>query len=95
MSYYKKGVDGFFIDNCDVYYFMGLGLEGSKSQKVSSRKLFQGLKTILKNLRTRYNKPVIINGGDAFSLRDLLGHTNIETTKIYVERCRGASNGYY
>ncbi len=27
----------------------------------------------------------IINGGDAFSLRDLLGHTNIETTKIYVD----------
>ena len=27
----------------------------------------------------------VINGGDAFSLRDLLGHTNIETTKIYVD----------
>lgn len=27
----------------------------------------------------------IINGGDAFSLCDLLGHTNIETTKIYVD----------
>lgn len=27
----------------------------------------------------------IINGGDAFSLRDFLGHTNIETTKIYVD----------
>jgi len=27
----------------------------------------------------------IINGGDPFSLRDLLGHTNIETTKIYVD----------
>ena len=27
----------------------------------------------------------IINGGDPFSLRNLLGHTNIETTKIYVD----------
>lgn len=27
----------------------------------------------------------VINGSDAFSLRDLLGHTNIETTKIYVD----------
>lgn len=27
----------------------------------------------------------VINGGDPFSLRDLLGHTNIETTKIYVD----------
>lgn len=26
----------------------------------------------------------VINGGDPFSLCDLLGHTNIETTKIYV-----------
>ena len=27
----------------------------------------------------------VINGCDPFSLRDLLGHTNIETTKIYVD----------
>lgn len=27
----------------------------------------------------------VINGGDPFSLRNLLGHTNIETTKIYVD----------
>ncbi len=27
----------------------------------------------------------VINGGDPFSLRDLLEHTNIETTKIYVD----------
>ena len=27
----------------------------------------------------------VINGGDAFLPRDLLGHTNIETTKIYVD----------
>lgn len=27
----------------------------------------------------------VINGGDPFSLRDLMGHTSIETTKIYVD----------
>ncbi len=27
----------------------------------------------------------VINGGDPFSLRELLGHTSIETTKIYVD----------
>ena len=27
----------------------------------------------------------IINGGDPFSLKDLLGHTNLETTNIYVD----------
>ena len=65
-KYNNKGVDGFFIDNCDVYYFMGLELDGTDSQKVSSNRLFQGLCTILKDLRTRYDKPVIINGGDTF-----------------------------
>lgn len=77
-SYYKKGVDGFFIDNCDVYYYMGLNLEGSESQKVSSQKLFQGLKTILKNLRTRYNKPVIINGGDTFVSHCIKNNCNLK-----------------
>lgn len=27
----------------------------------------------------------VVNGGDPFSLKDLLGHTNIETTNIYVD----------
>jgi integrase/recombinase XerD len=30
----------------------------------------------------------IINGGDPFSLKDLLGHSNIETTNIYVDMSR-------
>ena len=68
-EYYKKGVDGFFIDNCDVYYFMGLELDGSTEQRVSSEDLFQGLCAILKDLRMQYKKPVIINGGDCFVSR--------------------------
>lgn len=51
-----KGIDGFFVDNCDVYY------------KYSTNDIFKGLKTILEHLR-KYNKPVIINGGDTFVMK--------------------------
>lgn len=49
----KKGIDGFFVDNCDVYY------------EYTTDDIFEGLTTILKHLM-KYRKPVIINGGDAF-----------------------------
>jgi len=48
-----KGVDGFFIDNADVYYHF-------KRQPI-----FDGLVTILNNLST-LGKDVFINGGDVF-----------------------------
>ena len=49
----KKGIDGFFVDNCDVYY------------KYPKKKIFKGLTKILKHLMT-FGKPVIINGGDVY-----------------------------
>lgn len=49
----KKGVDGFFIDNCDVYDY------------AKTKKNFKGLAKILKNIK-RLGKGVIINGGDLF-----------------------------
>ena len=49
----KKGVDGFFIDNCDVYDY------------AKTKKNFKGLAKILKNIK-RLGKGVIINGGDVF-----------------------------
>ncbi len=52
-SLIKKGVDGFFIDNCDVYY------------NYPKRKIFNGLTIILRQLR-RTGKKVIINGGDTY-----------------------------
>lgn len=52
-EYIKKGVDGFFIDNCDVYYFN------------ESEEIYNGVQDILKNLM-KNNIPVIINGGDYF-----------------------------
>lgn len=49
----EKGVDGFFIDNCDVYYVY------------EEQEIFDGLTEILRELTAR-GKPVIINGGDTF-----------------------------
>ena len=48
-----KGFDGFFIDNCDVYY------------QFPEDKIFDGLCSILEGIR-KYNLDIIINGGDTF-----------------------------
>ncbi len=49
----KKGIDGFFVDNCDVYYHY------------KTTKIYKGLSTILKGLR-KLEDVVIINGGDTY-----------------------------
>lgn len=48
-----KNIDGFFVDNCDVYYVY------------PRDDIFEGLTAILKHLMA-YGRPVIINGGDTF-----------------------------
>lgn len=50
---FEKGVDGFFIDNCDVYYY------------APRESIFEGLTTMLQNIMT-FKKAVIINGGDTY-----------------------------
>lgn len=50
---FEKGVDGFFIDNCDVYYY------------APRESIFEGLTAILQNIMT-LDKAVIINGGDTY-----------------------------
>lgn len=50
---FEKGVDGFFIDNCDVYYY------------APRKSIFEGLTAILQNIMT-LKKAVIINGGDTY-----------------------------
>ena len=52
-KYADMGLDGFFLDNADVYYHY------------QTNEIFQGLVTILTGLRY-YNIPLIINGGDLF-----------------------------
>ena len=71
----QKGVDGFFIDNCDVYYY------------APKKDIFEGLTVILKNIRS-LGKAVIINGGDTYvtayqerygSAEDIMTGVNQET----------------
>ena len=51
-----------------------------------AKKLFDGdVRMNPHKFRHTFATHFVINGGDPFSLRDLLGHTNIETTKIYVD----------
>lgn len=70
----EKGIDGFFVDNCDVYY------------EYQTDDIFEGLAAILEHLMTS-EKAVIINGGDTFvmeyrkqygSLRDIMTGVNQE-----------------
>lgn len=49
----EKGVDGFFVDNCDVYYVH------------PEEKILDGLTAIMKGL-VQTGRKVIINGGDTF-----------------------------
>lgn len=52
-DYKRKGVDGFFVDNCDVYY------------QYPEERIYDGLVKTLQNLM-KMDKKVIINGGDMF-----------------------------
>ena len=55
----EKGVDGFFLDNADVY------------DLYPTDAIFHGLNAILNDL-AQYGKPVLINGGDVFVSRAVL-----------------------
>lgn len=55
----QKGVDGFFLDNADVYYLY------------PSESIYEGLNAILQDLN-QYQLPVVINGGDVFVSRSVL-----------------------
>ncbi len=52
-EYIEKGIDGFFIDNCDVYF------------QYKTEQIYISLTEILQNLM-EMNKKIIINGGDEF-----------------------------
>ncbi|MCR5723529.1 MAG: endo alpha-1,4 polygalactosaminidase [Treponema sp.] len=51
---FDKGVDGLFLDNCDVYYHY------------NTSEIYNGLVSILTSLSDTYGKPCMINGGDVF-----------------------------
>lgn len=54
--YADLGLDGFFLDNADVYY------------QYPSDEIYDGLCSILKGLKS-YDLPLLINGGDPFVSR--------------------------
>lgn len=55
-SLLEKDVDGFFIDNCDVYYYQ------------PTEEIFLGLTEILRGIKAS-GKEVIINGGNTYIMR--------------------------
>ncbi len=61
-----KGVDGFFLDNADVYYLY------------PTDAIYNGLIAILSDLAS-YGKPVLINGGDVFVSRAVLDSVSPNT----------------
>lgn len=73
-EYAHLSLDGFFLDNADVYYHH------------ETEEVFEGLCAILRGLET-YHLPLIINGGDVFVSRcmeegivlDLFAGINQET----------------
>lgn len=80
-----KEIDGFFVDNCDVYY------------QYPTEEIFEGLTTILEHM-TEYGKPVIINGGDTYvmkyrdergSLRQIMTGVNQECVWSRIEFATG------
>ena len=58
-----KGIDGFFIDNCDVYY------------QYHTEDIFEGLTLILEHLM-KYDISVIINGGDTYVMEFMDMHSS-------------------
>ena len=53
-EYVRKGIDGFFVDNCDVYHY----------RKACG--IFDGLTEVLRRL-SGYGLEVLINGGDEYA----------------------------
>lgn len=61
----NKGISGFFVDNCEVYY------------NYPKKSIYSGLIHLLKTLRNK-NTPVIINGGDTFVTKYSHSHKNLK-----------------
>lgn len=81
----QKGVDGFFIDNCDVYYLY------------PTDAIFDGLTAVLRKLKAT-GAAVIINGGDAYvteyaarygSIQDMMSGVNQESVFSRINFDRG------
>lgn len=66
---------------------------GSRMKRETSNTIFRNMRKELKLTGKRFSahtwrhtfaKAFLLNGGDVFTLQELLGHADVETTKIYV-----------
>lgn len=64
-SLLSKGIDGFFVDNVDVYY------------NYSTPEIYSGVETILKGLK-ELNTYISINGGDSFVREYYFNNGNLD-----------------
>ncbi|MDZ7835459.1 MAG: endo alpha-1,4 polygalactosaminidase [Alkalibacterium sp.] len=90
-DYLEKGLDGFWVDNADVYY------------QFPTEEMYEGVEQIMLTLM-EYEKPVVINGGDQFvqqylernnQIDDILTGVNQETVFSsinFVDRTLGVQN---
>ena len=62
-----KGIDGFFIDNIDVYYYS------------ATDEIYQGLSSFLTQLKASYQLPVLLNGGYSFVQSTLSNGTQLSS----------------
>jgi hypothetical protein len=65
----KKGADGFFIDNTDIYYYY------------PDRDIYDGILDTLERLSEEYGLPLIINGGDVF-MKEALGRKALKAMTV-------------
>lgn len=90
---YVKARKEYLKGYADTPYFIiskyrkGLSKDGSNSIFSTLRK---GLKLTGKRFsahtwRHTFAKAFLLNGGDVFTLQELLGHEDVETTKVYVD----------
>lgn len=61
----NKGIDGFFVDNLDIYSYY------------KTEPIYNGIYQILSNLKSDYKLPVIVNGGYEFISNLLNNNYNI------------------
>lgn len=66
-QFVKMGVDGFFVDNCDVY------------AQFPKKKIYRGVTKILGCLRRHKKKEVILNGGDVYVRKYYKKHKTLST----------------
>lgn len=69
-----KNIDSFFIDNTDIYYFK------------NNENIYKGLIDIFKGLK-KYNKGIVVNGGDVFVSRVISEKQGSLITAINQEGC--------